>query len=93
MHIRAASLGFAFLTLTIALGFLWLELTFGRIFFDWKIISALITWTIFGLVLVSKHFFGWSGKRIAYVSLTGFMTVLISMTVVNYFLTSFHRFH
>ncbi|NIQ10374.1 MAG: inner membrane protein YpjD, partial [candidate division Zixibacteria bacterium] len=65
MHIRAASLGFAFLTLTIALGFLWLELTFGRIFFDWKIISALITWTIFGLVLVSKHFFGWSGKRIA----------------------------
>ncbi len=94
MHIKAASAGFSFLTLTIILGILWLKLTFNHaLLWDWKIITAFITWGIFGIGIASKHLFGWSGKRIAYFSLTGFMTILISMTVVNYFLTSFHRFH
>jgi len=94
MHMKAASAGFSFLTVTILLGILWLKLAFHHVMLlDWKIITALVTWAIFGIVIASKKFWGWSGKRVAYFSLTGFFMILVSMTVVNYFLTSFHRFH
>lgn len=94
MHMKAASAGFSFLTVTILLGIVWLKLAFHHLMLlDWKIIAAMVTWVIFGVVIASKKFWGWSGKRVAYFSLTGFLTILVSMTVVNYFLTSFHRFH
>ncbi|MCF7804044.1 MAG: cytochrome c biogenesis protein [Candidatus Marinimicrobia bacterium] len=94
MNTKAATAGFTFLTITIFLGAVWTKIAFEQlIVFDWKIMLALITWAIFGFVIASKRWLGWSGKRIAYVSLTGFTTVVISMTVVNYFLTSFHKFY
>ncbi|MBS1271501.1 MAG: Cytochrome c biogenesis protein CcsA [Candidatus Marinimicrobia bacterium] len=94
MNTKAATAGFTFLTITIFLGAVWTKIAFEQlIVFDWKIILALVTWAIFGFVIASKRWMGWSGKRIAYVSLTGFITVVISMTVVNYFLTSFHKFY
>ena len=93
MHIKAATAGFSFLTFTIILGIVWLKLTFDQVLLlDWKIVTAFITWGIFGVVLASYRLFRWSGKRLAYFSLSGFMTIVISLTVVNYFLTSFHRF-
>jgi len=94
MNTKAASAGFTFLTLAIVLGTIWIEIAYGRlIMLDWKIVVAFLTWLIFGTLVLSKYLLGWSGKRIAYLSLTGFATVLISLTVVNYFLTSFHRFY
>lgn len=93
MNTKAAVAGFFFLTVTIILGSIWTNLAFQRFFIiDWKIGIALLSWLIFGVVVASKQFLGWSGKRIAYVSLTGFASILISLTVVNYFLTTFHKF-
>ncbi len=93
MHMRAASVGFTFLTATILLGIVWLQIAFDQIYVtDPKILIALFTWIIFGIVISSKRYFGWSGKRTAYFSLTGFITIVVSMTIVNYFFTSFHRF-
>mgnify|MGYP005840541449 CR=1 FL=1 len=94
MNIKAAAAGFTFLTITILLGVVWTRIAFEQlIVFDWKIALAVATWAIFGFLVASKRWMGWSGKRIAYVSLTGFTTVIISMTVVNYLLTSFHKFY
>ncbi len=94
MNTKAASAGFTFLTLTIILGSIWTRIAFHKfIVLDAKILIALVTWAIFGLVIFSKRILGWSGKRIAYFSLTGFASIMISLSVVNYFFTSFHRFH
>jgi len=94
MNTKAASAGFTFLTITIILGSIWTRIAFDKfIVLDAKILIALITWAIFGLVIFSKRILGWSGKRIAYFSLTGFASIMISLSVVNYFFTSFHRFH
>lgn len=94
MNTKAASAGFTFLTITIILGAIWTRIAFDRVIvFDAKILAAIITWAIFGLIIFSKRILGWSGKRIAYFSLTGFATIMISLSVVNYFFTSFHRFH
>jgi len=94
MNTKAAAAGFTFLTATILLGAIWTRIAFEQlIVFDWKILLALATWAIFGFAVASKRWMGWSGKRIAYISLTGFTTIVISMTVVNHFLTSFHKFY
>lgn len=94
MNTKAAYAGFGFLTVTILLGTVWVKIAYDQlIMLDWKIVTAFLTWVIFGTVVLSKRLLGWSGKRIAYLSLTGFATVLLSLSVVNYFLTSFHRFY
>lgn len=94
MNTKAAIAGFTFLSMTILLGVIWTQIAFQRfLIFDWKIAVAFFSWFIFGIVVLSKHILGWSGKRIAYFSLTGFASIMVSLTVVNYLLTTFHKFH
>ncbi len=94
MNIKAAIAGFIFLSLTIILGIVWTEIAFQKfLIFDWKIAVAFFSWFIFGIVVISKQLLGWSGKRVAYFSLTGFASIMVSLTLVNYLLNTFHKFH
>ncbi len=93
MNYRAALVGFFFLTLAIVLGFIWAKKVFGEFFhLDAKIIVAIITWVVYGIEIFGKRKLGWAGKRLAYISLSGFAIILFSMVAVNLFLTSFHEF-
>ncbi len=93
MNIKAAILGFSFLTVAILLGGVWSYMLFHKLFNpDPKIIIALITWLVYGLVILGSKRLGWTGKRVAFLSLMGFGIILFSMVAMNLFLNSFHVF-
>ncbi len=93
MSTRAAMLGFLFLTLTIFLGITWWKGLFPEAYhFDPKVVTAYLVWIIYGLVIYGKKFGGWTGKRLAYLSLSGFVIIIFSIIAVNLFIDTFHRF-
>jgi len=60
---RLIGAGFVLLTLTIVSGSLFSEQLFGRAFrLDHKTVFALISWAMFGGILVGRLFYGWRGK-------------------------------
>ena len=60
---RLIAAGFVLLTLTIASGFLFSEQLFARAFrIDHKTVFAVISWLMFGGILVGRHFRGWRGR-------------------------------
>lgn len=93
MNIRAAMIGFFFLTITIFLGMMWRKSAFPDVaHFDPKVIATYIIWTLYGVMILGKKFGSWTGKWLAYISLGGFVIIIFSVVVVNAFLTSFHQF-
>ncbi|KAI3594927.1 Inner membrane protein YpjD [Cupriavidus sp. U2] len=60
---RLIAAGFVLLTLTIASGFLFSEQLFARAFrVDHKTVFAIISWLMFGGILIGRHFRGWRGR-------------------------------
>lgn len=60
---RLIAAGFVLLTLTIASGFLFSEQLFARAFrVDHKTVFAIISWLMFGGILVGRRFRGWRGR-------------------------------
>ncbi|RMG67947.1 MAG: hypothetical protein D6715_03535 [Calditrichaeota bacterium] len=93
MNYRAAVLGFVFLTFAIVLGAVWSNVLYSSLInLDPKVLIASLTWVIYGVEILGKRFLGWAGKRLAYLSLSGFVVILFSMLAVNLMLTSFHQF-
>ncbi len=89
----AALIAFATLSIAIPLGLVQLR----RVHDTWwlwdpKILTGIATWFVFGTVSASRRWLGWNGRRLAYGSLAGFALVLVSLVVVNLFLTDFHLF-
>lgn len=60
---RLIGAGFVLLTLTIASGVLFSEQLFHRAFhFDHKNVFAVLSWAMFGGILVGRRFYGWRGR-------------------------------
>ena len=77
--------GFLFLTAGIITGAVWANSAWGRYWgWDNKEIWSLITWLIYATLLHARLMAGWSGRRIAYISIIGFMAVLFTYFGVNY---------
>jgi cytochrome c-type biogenesis protein CcsB len=77
--------GFLFLTIGIITGSVWANSAWGRYWgWDPKETWSLITWFIYATVLHARMMRGWSGKRIAYLSILGFIAVLFTYFGVNY---------
>lgn len=77
--------GFLFLTIGIITGSVWANSAWGRYWgWDPKETWSLITWFIYALLLHARMMRGWDGKRIAYLSLLGFIAVLFTYFGVNY---------
>jgi ABC-type uncharacterized transport system permease subunit len=54
----------AFVLLTVGSGILFSEALFGKAFrFDHKTVFAIISWMLFGSLLVGRHAWGWRGKK------------------------------
>ena len=76
--------GFLFLTIGIITGAVWANSAWGT-YWSWdpKETWTLITWLIYATLLHLRMMRGWHGKKIAWVSILGFMAVLFTYFGVN----------
>jgi cytochrome c-type biogenesis protein CcsB len=77
--------GFLFLSAGIITGAVWANSAWGRYWgWDPKETWSLITWFIYATLLHAKLMRGWHGRRIAYLSVIGFLAVMFTYFGVNY---------
>ena len=77
--------GFLFLSAGIITGSVWANSAWGS-YWSWdpKETWSLITWFVYAILLHARMMHGWHGKRIAYLSIVGFLAVLFTYFGVNY---------
>ncbi len=78
-------IGFLMLTLGIITGSVWAHSAWGT-YWSWdpKETWSLITWLVYASVIHARLVRGWKGKRIAILSIVGFLCVLFTYFGVNY---------
>ena len=79
LNYRALACGFALLTLGIITGALWGKLSWGH-FWSWeeREVFSLILWVLYAGLLQARLVAGWRGRRLATVTIIGFVVVLAS---------------
>ena len=83
---RSVIVGFGFLTLAIATGFLWSESARGRYWTgDAKEWSALIAWALYVILIFARFRTGWGGRRAALVGIAGFAAVVFTFVWMTLF--------
>jgi ABC-type uncharacterized transport system permease subunit len=86
--------GFVLLSVAIVVGVVWLPRAFEHFsYFDPKLIGTMVIWVMYGVGLLAKRTIGWQGRKIMVLSIVGFAVTMLSLTVVNVFLTGFHNFY
>ncbi len=81
---KMVQFGFLFLTAGIITGAVWANSAWGRYWgWDPKETWSLITWFIYATLLHARLMRGWRGRKIAYVSIIGFIAVLFTYFGVN----------
>jgi len=77
--------GFLFLSIGIITGAVWANSAWGS-YWSWdpKETWSLITWFVYAILLHARLVRGWSGKRIAIISIIGFSAVMFTYFGVNY---------
>lgn len=90
---RSATLGLVNLTVAMFGGLVLLVQVYGT-YWSWdpKLMVTFAAWLIYGLGVGASRFWGWSAKRFAFTSITGFAVILFSLVVVNLVFTRFHEF-
>jgi cytochrome c-type biogenesis protein CcsB len=76
--------GFLFLSIGIITGSVWANQAWGRYWgWDPKETWSLITWLIYATLLHARMMRGWMGKKIAWLSIIGFLAVIFTYFGVN----------
>ncbi|CBM10040.1 putative Cytochrome c assembly protein (fragment) [Ralstonia solanacearum PSI07] len=76
---RLIGAGFVLLTLTIVSGMLFSEQLFGRAFHvDHKTVFAILSWAMFGGILIGRRFYGWRGRVALRWVMTAFATLMLA---------------
>ena len=76
---RILTLGFVLLTLTLGTGFFFSEELFGKaVRFNHKTVFGIVSWFIFGALLVGRYGWGWRGRTALRWTLAGFVTLLLA---------------
>lgn len=85
--------GFLFLTIGIITGAVWANSAWGK-YWSWdpKETWSLITWLIYAIFMHLRIMRGWTGTKLAYISITGFIAVLFTYFGVNYLLSGLHSY-
>ncbi len=89
---QLVGIGFLMLTLGIITGSVWANFAWGS-YWSWdpKETWSLITWIVYATFLHSRMIRGWKGKRLAILSIIGFLCVLFTYFGVN-FLAGLHSY-
>lgn len=78
--------GFTVMTCGLIVGIIWAEQTWVNGWFkDPKVIAAMLTWGIYLLLIYMRLTAGWRGKRAAWLSTLGFISVLFTFLGVSFF--------
>lgn len=90
---RSTAFGLLMLTLVILTGMIWAKSAWGR-YWSWdpKETWSLITWVIYAVYLHLRLRQGWRGKKAAWFSVIGFLSVLFTFVGVNYILPGLHSY-
>jgi ABC-type uncharacterized transport system permease subunit len=76
---RLVSLGFVLLTFTVLSGVIFSEQVLGVAFkWDHKTLLSLLSWALFGILLLGRRWRGWRGKTVLSFTLGGFLTLLLA---------------
>jgi ABC-type uncharacterized transport system permease subunit len=76
---RLIAFGFGLLTLTVLSGVVFSEELFGTAFkWDHKTIFTMLSWVLFGLLLLGRYWRGWRGRTALSFTLSGFATLLLA---------------
>ena len=79
MLFKTIAVGFALLTLALVSGVFFSEELFGKALqFSHKIVFAILSWLVFGGLLLGRHFRGWRGRTALYWTITGFTLLLLA---------------
>jgi cytochrome c-type biogenesis protein CcsB len=85
--------GFIFLTIGVITGAIWANSAWGT-YWSWdpKETWSLITWFIYAGFLHCRYIRGWTGRRAAWISIIGFLSVLFTYVGVNLLLSGLHSY-
>ncbi|OAQ20256.1 c-type cytochrome biogenesis protein CcsB [Thermosulfurimonas dismutans] len=85
--------GFFWLTVGIITGAVWADQAWGS-YWSWdpKETWSLITWFIYAAAIHARITRGWTGKRMAFLSVVGFGAVLFTYFGVNFWLSGLHSY-
>jgi cytochrome c-type biogenesis protein CcsB len=85
--------GFLWLSAGIITGAIWANSAWGT-YWSWdpKETWSLITWFIYALALHARFVHGWAGKRIAWLAILGFISVIFTYYGVNFLLSGLHSY-
>lgn len=76
---RLIGIAFILLTLTLASGIAFSETLFGQAFrLDHKTVFAVISWLLFGALLVGRRVWGWRGRIALRWTLAGFLALMLA---------------
>jgi len=85
--------GFLWLTAGIITGAVWANSAWGT-YWSWdpKETWSLITWFIYAATLHARFTRGWGGRRIAWLAIGGFVSVMFTYYGVNFLLSGLHSY-
>jgi len=85
--------GFLWLTAGIITGAVWANSAWGT-YWSWdpKETWSLITWFVYAATLHARFTRGWGGRRIAWLSIIGFFSVIFTYYGVNFLLAGLHSY-
>ena len=85
--------GFLWLSVGIITGAVWANQAWGT-YWSWdpKETWSLITWFVYATALHARFVRGWQGKRIAFLSIIGFISVIFTYFGVNFLLSGLHSY-
>lgn len=77
--------GFIVLSVAIVFGFFFTQEQFGQMIrFDHKTVVTIISWAIFGILLLGHHFLGWRGKFAARWTVIGFTLLMVAYIGIRF---------
>ncbi len=85
--------GFLWLSAGIITGAVWANSAWGT-YWSWdpKETWSLITWFVYAVALHARFTKGWGGRRIAWIAVFGFLSVLFTYYGVNFWLSGLHSY-
>ncbi len=91
--VQTISFGFLFLAIGIVTGAVWANVAWGSYWsWDKKETWSLITWLVYAVFLHGRYMRGWTSRRLAWLAILGFASVLVTYIGVNYLMKSLHSY-
>jgi cytochrome c-type biogenesis protein CcsB len=90
---KAIVFGYILFTLGIISGSIWAEYAWGT-YWSWdpKQTMSAVIWFIYTAFLHARFTYGWRGRKAAYLSIGGFVTVIFTFVGINLIIKTIHNF-